>query len=204
MENLYIRMSIYGIMTVLFRYEINQNAGINWFKENLEDVNELSSSLIKHLDLSSRRFFTLLPKNTDPGKVEDFWKGGIACQVRDRIPELIIKKLQSNKELKCIFDDVSAKYEDDYREELFDSCGLVFSDQIYYLVQQKNISVSLINRCLIASNGIWHSLCILFEHKFSNKKTMITSNEIIKIIKNTKLVLLGAYDGEGYVFWEKL
>lgn len=80
-------------------------------------------------------------------------------------------------------------------------CGVVYNDQVYYLVLRQAISNSLIDKCLTASNGIWHSLCVFFEMKLTAKRE-ISSRDLAEIVNSAKLLMIGAYDGEGYVFWE--
>ena len=130
-------------------------------------------------------------------------KDGV-CRAGDQIPEFILNKLQSNKNLECIFDDVSATFRSDYQDPLFALCGLFHNDEVYYCINRQSISKSLINQCLAASNSIWHSLCVLFEKPFEKTyQEPIASQELMEIAKQTKLILVGAYDGEGYLLWEK-
>ena len=80
-------------MIELTRYTVSQEDGIRYFKENLQEANELSSMLVKYLDFTSGRFFTLLPDNIDSIKIQEFHCGGIAVNVRERIPDFIVNTL---------------------------------------------------------------------------------------------------------------
>ena len=53
------------------------------------------------------------------------------------------------------------------------------------------------------SNAIWHSLCIISENQLNSAETILTLEKIKAICMNAKIVIIGAYDGEGYIFWEK-
>jgi hypothetical protein len=51
--------------------------------------------------------------------------------------------------------------------------------------------------------ALWHHVFILTE--IANIDEMgkeITLDNIKEFCKNTQLLVIGAYDGEGYVFWE--
>jgi hypothetical protein len=188
----------------LKRYEIASKLGMQYFKDNLSNTNSLSSALVQHLDFSSGNFFTFLPDETDLKKVHEFPQGGIACGVRDQMAELILSKLEAETNLACIFDDVSATFRQGYQDSLFDTCGLTHKDEIYYVIHKNMKTSSLIEKCLIASNGIWHSLCVLFKTlSIDETQKNLSLKEIETIAKNTSIAIVGAYDGEGYIFWEK-
>ena len=53
------------------------------------------------------------------------------------------------------------------------------------------------------SNAFWHSLC-LTEADFMNVTDTLKIEKIKEVCLKTKLVMIGAYDGEGYVFWESV
>lgn len=56
------------------------------------------------------------------------------------------------------------------------------------------------------SIGFWHSLCLLSK---TNEKILDLVNKNLKssfiydVCLNAHTIILGAYDIEGYVFWEK-
>jgi hypothetical protein len=57
---------------------------------------------------------------------------------------------------------------------------------------------------LLTSNTIWHSLCVVSKTSFLPAPDRgIQEGEIIHLAKCAELILIGAYDGEGYVFWQK-
>jgi hypothetical protein len=189
-------------MVKLERYELDFSRGIEYFKSNLEDTNELSSMVIKSVCFKSGRFFTLLPNNTNINNINEFRFAGIAINVRSQVNDIIFNKLMSDNRLICIFDDVTTDFRLEYRDPLFLSCGLVCEKEIYYLVTRENASRELIDQCFRASNAIWHSLCILTKYRLNENKKLIDLSEMKEVCLNAGLILAGAYDGEGYVFWE--
>ena len=192
-------------MIKLTQHELDLKPTLEYFKYNLTDTNTLSSELIKLINFESGRFFALLPDDVDQKNIHNFQNGGIASGIRNQIAAFILSKLQLNRELSCIFDDVAAIFKPDYKDPLFFSCGLVHEKEIYYLVTPHTASFELLTQCFLTSNAIWHSLCILAEIDINKIDNKILSIEQIKsMCLNTLLIVLGAYDAEGYIFWEHL
>ncbi len=40
-------------------------------------------------------------------------------------------------------------------------------------------------------------------HRYPTNKKMLSQEKLTEICHNTKIIIVGAYDGEGYLFWEK-
>jgi len=191
-------------MIKLNQHELNFEQALAYFQYNLADTNILSSALIKLVNFKAGRFFTLLPDTADLKKINEFRYGGMAGGVRDQISSIVLNKLHLDNKLSCIFDDATATFKPEYKDPFFLSYGLVYKTEIYYLVVQKMASNELINQCFCVSNAIWHSLCVLSEIDLSNKKEKnLSSKEIEDVCQLAQLIIVGAYDGEGYVFWEK-
>ncbi|EFB42295.1 hypothetical protein pah_c012o001 [Parachlamydia acanthamoebae str. Hall's coccus] len=53
--------------------------------------------------------------------------------------------------------------------------------------------------------SFWHSVGVLTEADcFKNDNHTLSLEDIQHICKKTRMILIGAYDGEGYVLWEKM
>jgi hypothetical protein len=125
--------------------------------------------------------------------------------IDEEISELIFHTLYSTKYLSCIFDDVSSIFTSDLQEEdeLFSSYGMAYNKEVYYLLTKESSSKQLIEECLRRSNAFWHSLCVLTKADFNEIKKELTLEKMKDICLNTEMIIVGAYDSEGYVFWEK-
>ena len=53
------------------------------------------------------------------------------------------------------------------------------------------------------STSFWHSLCVFTTADFTGVTQTLSLEKIKEICLKTELVMVAAYDGEGYVFWEK-
>ena len=189
-------------MIKLARYELTFDPTIAYLKEVLENANTLSSLLIKKINFKSGTFFTLLTEKTNSENIHKFRQGGIACNSRDQTRSFVLNKLQFNDNLTCVFDDVSDTYRPGCQDSLFLSHGYIFQNEIYYLITKNTASLELLEEAFYVSDALWHSLCVLCEIKIINDKTLSLKN-IEDICLNAQLIIVGAFDAEGYIFWEK-
>lgn len=191
-------------MTNLIRHLLNFEKAIKYVKKKLTNINKLSVYLTDLIDFKLGEFYTLLPEDANLEDINKFHSGGICHSVINEINSIVINKLHQNNQMSCIFDDVTATYHAGYKDSLFSSCGLFYENEVYYLVTQTKASTDLVDACFYASNATWHSLCVLTEIDISNViDQKITLEKIQQICLNAKLIIIGAYDGEGYIFWEK-
>ena len=180
---------------------------------------------MKIISSNKGEFFTLLPDEADLAKLHNFdqsilpampkQKGPVGSlpgiyiysmipSIEEELCEYLINKIKKNNTC-CVFDCFNATYNASYHCDLFDSCGKYYEQEVYYIVGSKNISKKTILECLYSSKTFWHSLCILTEDFFQDITNKIFSLEKMQeICLKSYLVIVGAYDGEGYIFWEKL
>jgi len=210
-------------MKQLNKHKLNFTTVFKYVQFNLYNVNTLSSELLKFINFNHGNFFTLLPNDANIERLYNFETGLILPQnsekkyvpsegedaysviptIRNELSELILKEIKSNNRLSCVFDDVIRSPMDKYHMELFHSHGLFYKNEVYYLLEKSKISKDLIRECLRASNAFWHSLCILTKvdiKSFSSKE--LSLEKIKDICLQTDLIMLVAYDGEGYILWE--
>jgi hypothetical protein len=75
-----------------------------------------------------------------------------------------------------------------------------FSD-VYFILDKSN-SVQEVLKTIQKSNQVWHFLTVLT--RLCNPLPRELTEKIIdRICDNIEFVVAGAYDGEGYIFWEK-
>jgi hypothetical protein len=212
-------------MRELYRYELEYDRVWKYIQSTIDQANALSSALLKLINFEKGTFFTLLPEDANNERLYEFEAGLILHQnptenylingkeasytktpkMDGEVAEFILNKLNSDHSLACLFDDVTRHATDKYHMELFRDFGKNHEMQVYYFINNKYATIELITACLQKSCSFWHSLCILFENTIDfsdNKKISLT--EIDAICINIKLIIIGAYDGEGYIFWERV
>lgn len=192
-------------MKVLDRYTLNSPEVLAFLQDNLEGTNLLSSSICKSVTFDDGVFYTFLPQGITDEQLYGFKWGGLGGNVREKIVDMLFEELQNHSNLICIFDDVDGRYHPLYKEKSFLETGVHFEEEIYYLINKKNSSKPILLDCLRTSNAFWHSLCMVSNVKYARRKDRsITESEIAAFAKGAQMIILGAYDGEGYVCWERI
>lgn len=185
-----------------------------YLKEQLNEINTLCSHLLKEINWEEGRFFTQLPEKANLSHINQFERGGILPQNRERgkkgsyrlIPAIegqIARYLFDQiheRQLSAIFDDVTRRPTDKNHPELLD-LSATYEDELYYLLQKERATREIIEKCLEKSNAFWHSLCLLTKSR--QESQTFTLQIINDLCHHAQIVMIGAYDGEGYIFWEK-
>lgn len=210
-------------MPGLIKYNLDFDKAMKFTRDSLDQVNSLSNELLNAILFQDGSFFTLLPDRSNLERLYEFETGLILPQnpneeyisnghkatyskiptIRHQLAKLIVEEITKSEHLSCLFDDTKRSFSDKVYINLYYTNGIVFQDEIYYLITKQNVSVDLIIEGLRASNSFWHSLGILTTRNFANKDNQIVSlSEFQEIAKKTVLIIIGAYDGEGYIFWK--
>lgn len=209
------------------KYILNFEKTLKYVLQVLKDGNQLSSELIKNINFEQGQFFTLLPNEADLSKIYQFSFGGIippkdvghkpvilknptrqftplkTLTLKNELVQFIDNFFALNKDYACVFENVIELISDTH-DEFYLNYGMFFDKNIYYKILSSQRDNEIILQGIKKNEEAWHFLCVLFKLKpedFINKK--LTLNKIKKISIKTKIIIVGAYDGEGYVFWEK-
>ncbi len=211
-------------MNKLEKYVLDFHRSFSYFKDNLSGANKMSDSIMRLVNFKDGHFFTLLPADMNVSKLLNFESGGVLSQndlqdifvlgkgVKGRIIptihayicNLVRESILKSKYLSCIVDDYNRDPNDLFEDELFSRYGIFIDSEAYYYFDQKNFSEESMEKSLERSNTFWHSLCFLTEmtlKDISDRKLGL--NTVESFSREARLILVGAYDGEGYVFWEK-
>lgn len=188
---------------MLKKYHLDFFKAKQYLEENLQGTNKLSNSVISLLNLESGCFFTFLAEKSAIKDVNEFTVGGKTSLIIDDISEYIFKLLKDGKNVSCIFDDFNADKNDLDDDLLCNSHGIYCDEEIYYLVDISS-SLDLIKQALRRSNVIWHSLCVIGESNLDRNMKSINLDDIHEICLKARVVMVGAYDAESYVIWEKM
>ena len=123
----------------------------------------------------------------------------------NELADLVKSFLKKYNKILCLIDDVIRNSSDSFENNFELSECMAFHDQdAYYLINNFNAEQSLIVKCLRNSNAHWHSLCIFSKGSIQDvQHKILTDPKIREICLNAQFLIVGAYDGEGYVFWEK-
>lgn len=208
----------------LHKIELDFEKSLLFMKNNLEGGNTLSMELLKSIDFQKGKFFTLLPDTANSNQLYAFREAGIlpatpakryvmddSNATYSAIPTIqkdVVPLLSQHIHhgMTCVFEDVLTTIESTHLSFFNESNSLYnYKSEVYYKVNENVYRNDIIKKCLEESNAFWHSLCVITTWSTKDLKCTKLSSETIKeICLKTQVVMLGAYDGEGYVFWERL
>lgn len=207
----------------LKKYDLDFKVTYDYFSSILKDGNTLSFTLLKIIDFNRGNFFTLLPEEANLPRIYQFSYGGIISPkdvgykpvyvknlqkkftplyvhtLKEELVDFINDFLNKNQNFICLFEDVLKKSSD---RDLLDEYKMFYEREVYYLVDYFHKTNEIISKILFESEEVWHFVSIITEVKNVIEKEL-TINTIEQMIQNIKLIIIGAYDGEGYVFWER-
>lgn len=193
-------------MKEMHKYELEFARSYRYFIYSLYEINKVSSVLLDTIDFRKGKFFTLLPDDANLESVYQFQWGGVCSSNIEEYAKFILEYIKLNKcEFSCIFDS----FNDDWNEVNTDAwCvtyGYHYENEVFYVLRKAELTEKLILECMRISNVNWHSMCVISEANFNdlNGKN-ISEEKINEISEKTKLIMIGAYDAEGYVFWERI
>lgn len=194
-----------------------------YFLDHIGSGGTLSEKLIERVDFKLGSFFTLLPLNAVLERLFEFPSGGIIPSIPYGSPiNLNDNSSESFQPTQVItVARECSEFVGNYLREgvgnyaFVEDCLLEFDNQsvevnnvkitpyekeVYYLLDSGNTE-NEIYETIRKSGHVWHSLSVLTV--VGNKPLYLTDADLNRICDNTKFVIAGAYDGEGYIFWKK-
>jgi len=158
--------------------------------------NSLCQFVKTQVDLSVGGVFSVVPADLNVENVVDFsWGFGKGSD--NSLPDRILRALKLNSPSIAMFDDVMGSAENVAGHG---SC-LTNNDEVYHWVVDTE-ATELKLRDLIRGTGVsWHFLCVVFELENSIDIKDCVMNSKYDSFKNILEVVVGAYDGEGYIHW---
>jgi hypothetical protein len=215
-------------MKKLIKHPLNPEVAETFFQKNLDGANALSIELLNNFKKEEGHFYTLLPKDANLEHLYQFNAGGILPQnpikfgsvgnlgnfyhsetpsIMDDLARMIEDILHQNENVTCIIDDVIRNSSHKTIRECndqFKSCIAFSEKSVYYLFNKENAEFPLLFDCLGRNCGYWHALTILSNISLKDCVGKQLEKPILsQICKNAQMIIIGAYDGEGYLFWEK-
>lgn len=196
------------------KYYLKEKKVIDYLSKRFESYNYLISKFLKECDFTKGQFYTLFPAGVKEKQLYDFESGGI-LQVNDNsedslkwLSRIIQDDLNKNAVLIWLFEDALRNASDDKKSlDFFYNNKLIYlkDDKVFYIVDKENSSFENIYNCVDNTNIIWYYISILTvcPQNLSFGK-QLSNDQITFCCINTKKLIFGAYDMEGYIFWEKI
>lgn len=206
------------------KYELEFEKVYPYFIDHIECGKTLSQLAVNRVQFRKGKFYTFLPKDAVIERLHEVALGGIiplnqydaSGQLIDQnTPDSHIIPTTDRLEavsllVKVYLTQSSLHFAviEDYLEEPSSQFSQInnvkmipYNDEVYYFLDANN-SIPEIKKTILSAEQIWHSLCLLTSIKHPLHKPL--STEILEaIVCNTSYVIVSAYDGEGYIIWER-
>jgi hypothetical protein len=192
-------------------YNLSFERTLPYFLNHISCGKYLSEVICKEMDFTKGRFFTVLPIEIDLEKLYQFEHGGIilsndsnkynAITTMDDSCSLYIHDyLNKNKYNVVAVENYMIEPESHF-VHINNVQMSSFNSEVYYILYDRN-SKEEIYKTIRKSSLVWHFLAIMsyMETVITEKLTQLFFHDICA---NTRFVIAGAYDGEGYIFWER-
>ncbi|MFA6915647.1 MAG: hypothetical protein WC222_04565 [Parachlamydiales bacterium] len=202
----------------LIKYPLNLDKTIDHFVDYLLGGNTLSTDVVQHINLKKGVFFTLLPESITEKQLYEFSYGGVLPQLPQKeierfsnfqptptldiqLAEFVSEFIRAGNDNSAIFAHTIAKPTNIH---IGVEGGLMsfYKDEVYYIFQEGYPSVDVLADCIFISGRGWHFLCILTENMPKIGSTMF-EEDFKTIYEKARYIIIGAYDNEGYIFWQK-
>ncbi len=182
----------------------------------------MSNKIQEMVSVDDRSVKTYLPEGALLDQSYMFKQGGIlrggqnfeimTCEVKghklisvptltDFLVEYIFRTINESDNSFCVFDDLMVSPGE---QELnrFNETYFEVEGEIYHIVSKTNLNKELLRRIVFAVNLNWHFLCVISSTKdymaLHEKKWI--KNDFDKLFTNITDLIVGAYDGEGFLF----
>jgi len=169
---------------------------INHILNVLDYDNSLCQFIKSHTDFSVGRVFSVVPTDVEIENIVDFsWGFGKGSD--NLLPARILKTLKLKTGAFAVIDDVMGEPKNGEGQ----GACLANNNEVYHWIFEPE-ATELNLRDLIRETGVsWHFLCVIFEpDKNIDIKDCIARSRYDEF-KNVVEVVIGAYDGEGYIHW---
>ncbi len=204
------------------------NEAISYIKDRLSNGQTLAKFLLANSDLDSGKVVTFLPPSANHSRVRDFKRGGLlptrpesewihaigpigqqfvmkpVPKADEGLVRVIQNFLKSSKAHLCIFENSLARPSDPYLKELLSSM-LILGEEVYHLLKSEDADEKTIRNTVSEARSYLEigamTSTTLPDQLFTKKE--ITANELKTLALNTQNIVVGAYDGEGYLIWSK-
>lgn len=209
---------------VIKKIELDFKKTSFYFIDHVQCGKTLSKKIIERIDLCQGSFYTLLPSNAELNRLYEFSYGGIIPSISYDNQKYKIEGVSDNflPQQVITLSHECSDYISFYTRAKEKNCAIIenymlepdspyvnienvkiisYNKEVYYFLDKKN-SAAEIYKTIRKSTQVWHFVSLLTEVKDSI--STFTNRTLDQVCDTAKFVIAGAYDGEGYIFWEKM
>lgn len=192
----------------LNKYSLDFEKAYPYFIDRIK-WKSLSLGILNKVNFKEGSFFTLLPLNARVDRLYHF-KGGIhppnpridnfepITTLNHELSVFIHKFLSLNNLRFAVIENIYGK-KGDTELEIEELTTQYVKEEVYYIIPP-NASTNSIWRAIENGEEVWHFLAILLD---GIKIDSFDESRYEEICSHIRYIITTAYDGEGYIFWEK-
>ena len=190
-----------------------------YVKDQLQDGHSLAKALLINLNFNEGAFFALLHPSADSTRIHEFRAGGIlpanslegVCvegktysgrRKEDSVHELAMYlKSILNPGQYCFFEDMVHDRSDPIPSDI-EKYVLYFNQELYLYMSDLEFNEQIAQKIIHYSDAQWYYMNVISEASPSSKLNT-TACQFQSIAFKTNLIVIGAYDMEGFVVWKR-
>ncbi|HEV2826949.1 MAG TPA: hypothetical protein VGW76_05050 [Pyrinomonadaceae bacterium] len=193
--------------------------GVEYVKRQLTLGHTLAKSLLASHDIGTGRVFTILPASTDDAAAKDFESGGKLPSLfspndndsnLEPVPntdsylvDQVRTFLHEGNDRACVFEDASAAPGDPYLRNIETRISTM-NQEVYHLLCPADISNDKILKTIrLARSWLFIGVMTYSSTDLCSGREPLTLQELTWLAQRAEKIVIGAYDGEGYLTWEK-
>jgi hypothetical protein len=125
----------------------------------------------------------------------------------DKILAEVVKTfLEMTKAGSCVFEEAVARPSDPCMSSSTTE-WIEYDDEVYYFLLHSDASLPKIQQAIRQAASVYPGLIgvmtRMLDSEFSLKRKRITASGLRELARNAAKIIIGAYDGEGYLIWER-
>ena len=162
--------------------------------------NDLCRGIATHLDSLgvALELFAYVPEEVDVASI-DFAAGGLILPAARYLPSYLEDRCRQTAYCGLAFDDVMAD-ESDIKATAVQNTAFHERGNVYHYVDCTISDAAAIEQVVWATTVSWHFVCALFSYSCPlSKDEFVTRFRDKNIYADLREVVVGAFDGEGYV-----
>lgn len=198
---------------------------LEYIRDRLRQGRTLSSLLLR-LNLAIGQVWTYLPPEIDEEMAHQLTQGGIARSIQSlptfhtgfgylepvmtpstpQVIALIQRFLQTRAEAYCVFEAALAKLTDPVILRQHEQPYFFFDDEVYYFLTGQDLDAQRIDGAIRAARSYLLTGVLTTTPPGSHTiqaRQPITLQELQILVERTEMIVVGAYDGEGFVIWSR-
>ena len=207
-------------MNKLRKYVLGKPA-IKYSKEVMADGLTIFKQILEVIDINQGYIYTVLPDGVDINAIKDYDQGGFTDDYTNRrervrpiitVEEHVLESIQSflsacNGNPTCVLEEAISHPDDPCMKRVIAPYALYQQEIYYYLTQRSNLES--IKEAIKEAHSAYPPLLASMANLTDEDAAILESGQIsLEFIKRfaekTEHIIVGAFDLEGYLIWDKL